>query len=364
MAEPNNNIKHNKQTMISTALFRMVFEYKAFDNYLEGLYQLLRVVKRTENIFVRIYVDHTIEDHIINALRSKDKVELVYFDNLTSVGLLGALLRYCPLFEEIPDVDYVMVLDLDLSYEIYYEYLSYLPQLKKASFAYSYRKWYRSQRYWYDNLSKGESHIIRGWGMGFVPGLLCGSKLLNDFILECRQTYVSTKNPLIKEFKKLNIEAIDIKSFTPAKNFSWAVSDRLQYGVVELFTTFYLMPHVIKLGCKIAQVTVQFGILHCLILDLLQNVPLQKKNEWFLSEFAMSFETFIKTMKEKNQFRGDHANVQVLWVEFIKFVSFLVKHNDLSVDEGLWEFIQNNSLIVTEKNNIRIYSDIVGGKEA
>lgn len=371
MAAAQSKIEKKQNTMISTSLFRMVHEYKSFNMYLSGLASLLHAIKNEENIYVRVYYDDSLGDELTEMLRSTKKIEMVHFENPCGQGLLGALLRYKPLFEKINGVDYVMVLDLDLSTSTYTEYLDYLPDMKKYAFAYSYRKWYRSSRHWYNKMLKDNklvrpAHLVRGWGMGFTPGLLCGRDTLDKFIEDCQQTYAFTTDKFIKEFKTLNIQAIEMKSYSPKKNFSWAVSDRLQYGVVELFTTFYLLPAVIESDTAIMQIGVQFGILHCLIIDLFEYIPYETKNSLFKSEFGVSFNSFLKAIKEKNCYkRSVHdQTVQNMWSDFIKFARFLIQHRGLTVDAGLWQFIKDNSIITNESNNKVIINVPIEGSKA
>lgn len=340
------------KTMISVSLFRLKYEYKPFSAYLDGIYRLINIIKDRDDLFIRIYYNNTINHKTIKHLQLHKNVEMVYFDD-DNQELLGALMRYKPLFEKPNNVDYILVFDLDSNDTIYEEFIGYLPVMKKAHFSYSVKLWYKSGRYWYDELtrkSKQSSHIIRGWGMGFVSGLLEGNSLLDDYIASSKMTIDNTTDPIIKQFKTLNLKAINMKSYNPKKNFTWSISDRMQYGVVELFTTFYLFPTLLKMKINIMQISVQFGILHCLIEDLLDHVPLSTKNYWFRSEFNIEYYAFLKLIKENNRFGRNNNKLIIIWEDFIKFMYYLINENRLVPDSGLWNFIRHTN-IYFEKNN-------------
>jgi hypothetical protein len=97
------------------------------------------------------------------------------------------------------------------------------------------------------------------------------------------------------------------------------------------------------------RIDVQYGILNCLVQDLLEHVPTKLRNAWFLNECNMTFGAFVKCMQ--GAFVDEKKELQILWDKFLTLVKHRIGSGELFVDYGLWNFIQAQNSIVLHKNN-------------
>jgi hypothetical protein len=352
--------------MISTALFKVAYEYRPFSDYIDGLHRLISVVRsiaieeKSYNIFIRVYYNKTVDDYIIDELRRYTCIELVEYESYNGMlderNLLGALLRYKPFFEREYNVDYVLVMDLDLPRCIFEEYLNMLPDMKKCDFVYNYRKWYRSGRYWYDIMNRGNksAHLVRGWGLGGKPGLLYGNSLLDFYLYEMAKPYCIVKDNVVRKFRELNSLNNNMSSKQPHHMFTWGLSDKFQYGVVELFTTFYLLPAVLISNASVLQIVVQYNILVPLIRDLLGHVQEECKDPWFMDCFNMKFTEFCNAIACENRIGGDIDFIRLNWKKLIIMLDCLIKIHNLKIREDLWKFMASDDFIVGPDNNKKV----------
>lgn len=335
----------------ASATNKKILITSTIDNGISSLKKVLNILKTNENLVLRIYF-HEIDDDLFNSLSNISNVELTKYypyelsDPITnSLGVFSSLLRYLPLFYKEDNFKYAIVIDLDSKEEIIDEFISYLDQVKTHDFVYSCRKWYRSTIYWYENMAhKSFYHIVKGCGMGFKLGLLNPEIFLN-FVREC-SIMLDTNDECIYKFKKLSI--VDINDGKSIFNPFTSIIDCETFprGTVELFTTFYILPTMLKSKYSIMRINVQNKILHCLAYDLIRNAKVKERNSWFVNEFNMQFDTFIR------HFKNCSADDQRLWTKFLAMVSRLHRNKFLVVDENLLSFVlKENRMILTKDNN-------------
>lgn len=157
---------------------------------------------------------------------------------------------------------------------------------------------------------------------------------------------LDTNDECIYKFKKLSI--VDINDGKSIFNPFTSIIDCETFprGTVELFTTFYILPTMLKSKYSIMRINVQNKILHCLAYDLIRNAKVKERNSWFVNEFNMQFDTFIR------HFKNCSADDQRLWTKFLAMVSRLHRNKFLVVDENLLSFVlKENRMILTKDNN-------------
>lgn len=340
-------------TIISVSLFKLYNGYNTFSLYLKGLYTLMDIVKDRADIKIRLYYNDTVESRIISNLEENKQIDLIYYNWSDEYCLIGALLRYELLFKSLDNCDLVLVFDLDITSDKMNEYINYIPEMKTVDFTYSIRRWYRSGRYWYDKMTESSplpSHMVRGWGMSFKPGLLSGLTLLDDYIH-------ANGDKLLAKFKAYNNQSLEFGSYANKKKCTWKKYKKFQYGTVELFTCFYLLPTVLLGEFSVMQISVQYGTLECLLNDLLQDIPLSYKNRLFIDRFGVEFKTYMQIISNENSIHGDVDKLQEAWTKLLNFISDLIAQFKISVDRKLWNFIKSQSVILTPKTNKKILSE-------
>ena len=346
-------IKSKQAVLITASLFQLENGYKPWERYYKGLNFLISKISGKSDIVLRLYYDG-MTDELFDELFKHNNVELHKYsadhmaDRKTgNQGVFGALLRYLPLFFAEKNYRHAFVMDLDNIDEMTTEFLGYIEDIKKYDFVYSCRTWYRSGRYWYDRMAyKSFFHLVRGWGLGFRTGLLHPALFMN-FIEECSLGMKTTDKTMYR-FKQLSYEAINNESARP-KDMTILECDTFPYGIVELFTTFYVLPVILLSKFKVMRIDVQYGILHCLAQDLYQTTPSSIRDEVFQREFNMPYDTYIK--KLRHIYDGRQVS-QILWSDFLNLTKSLIDSKKIKVDAGLWRFLYyNNSRVISYKNN-------------
>jgi hypothetical protein len=353
-----------KYNVVSACIFRLIKSYKPMEKYYNGLNELVKIVNKRTNFYLRLYYDESIISPLINdnkewiklfeTLKLNKKVQLVkytypiFFDNLYHHGLLGTIVRFVPLFEGLHER--TLIVDLDLSkttltyrFKIFDTFVNEITDLHFLTYA----CYNLNDRF---NNLQPKNYNIDSWTRIVASFIIAKVKPPKSIFYNFLKQLENKSYPITEFIKTIENNDKSSMSKTP--------SSYLYYGIDEFFINYYYLKWFIDNKYKISlTVSASRGVALYLFYKNLKhnNIDIYYK---FMKKLLGVYYNNNLTEKENNKilerliWKDHHLFVtnddqkKLLYVreKFTKLVNELdfLKFKKLNIEPNLYDCMRRN----------------------